>query len=248
MADEFAVASAASIAVTGRQTLASIRARSATFATSAGDLPAGIAAQDPGRSPANLELADAQAALGIALSSGRGVVAALRALAQTLELADHDSFVSPSAAIAPGGTRVSRVNIQAEARRLLAAVNSLVAAAELNGANFIASDGAAIRVQTTRFGGTIEVLPQPLDSVGLGLGAPDLDGVLRAFRALDDRDVTTARAAVGSALDLAQRRLQNLEALQRGLGFSSAQLQSFAAALSGDSGLLPRGSVIDTFG
>lgn len=248
MADEFSVSSAASIAIIGRQTLASVRASGAAFPTFATNLPSGIAVRDPGRNPASLGIDDARTTLGIAVAAGRGVVAALQALAGALAIADHDSFVSPSSDIAPGGTRVSRVNIQAEARRLIAAVNDLIAAAGANGANFIASDGAPIRVQTTRFGGTIEISPQPLDSAGLGLGTPDLDGALSSFRSLTDQDVTVARGAVANALNLAQRRVQNLETLQRGLAFSSAELQAFVSTLGGNSGLLQRGSVIDTFG
>lgn len=247
---EFASISATSIAIDARRALVSVAPTSSVpLVGSTVALPDDLFVGPFDLSPVSISVDDATTALATALISGEGILEALGSLAAALRVSNHSSLVSAQASVEPGGTRLSRVNIQSEGRRLLEAINSLVDSAGFRGANFISSDARRIQIQTTRYGGSVVVTPQPLDTRGLGLGAPDIFGKLSDFSALSDIDVQTVLAAVGNAIVLAGNRLQNLQVLERGLGFNTAALQEFARVLSqGRSNVLPPGSAVNLIG
>jgi hypothetical protein len=197
-------------------------------------------------SPARLDVTSARAALSAAITDARTILDTLAALHAAVAEARISSLVGEEVQLAVGGTRISRLNIQAEARRALADINALVASAERNGVNFIASDSRAIEVQTTRFGGSVTLAPQPLDSAGLGFGAPDLSGRAGGFRAVTDAEIDRAERALARARELASRRLQTLQGMEERLAFSSAAAQA-VRTLDQDASvtLLARGSVVD---
>jgi len=150
-------------------------------------------------------------------------------------------LVNPSANLLDGnGSRVSVLNIQAQTDILLKAIDSLVENAEVSGANLISSRSATVRLQTTAFGGAIDLPAQPLDSAGLGL-----DGV----NLLANGGVDAGLAAINKAITLAEQRLERLESLQRATGDSTTNRQFLARALSGfGSATLQRGALVDLIG
>jgi hypothetical protein len=132
------------------------------------------------------------------------------------------------------------------ARSILILRCALVADAERNGVNLIAADARPIEVQTTRFGGSITLAPQPLDSRGLGFGAPDIFGRVVGFNAVTDAEVDQAATALTNARELATRRLQSLQLMEERLAFGSAAGQAVRALdLDQRTTLLARGSVVD---
>lgn len=249
---DFSAASAITVALDARRALRSVGPGSSVSASFVGPtvaLPLDILSGPLDRAPVSLSIENAATALAVSLISGEGILDALDSLAAALSVSAHSSLVSSPAALQPAGTRISRVTIQAESRRLLEAINALVDGAEFRGANFISSATRRIAVQTTRYGGSVIVTPQALDTVGLGLGTPDIFGKLGDFNALSDTDVKRVVAAIASAVALAGNRLQNLQVLERGLGFNSAALQELARVLShGRSAVLPPGSAINLVG
>jgi hypothetical protein len=202
-----------------------------------------VAADSP---PVSLDVSSARTALSAAIEDARTIVDTLARLENAVAEAQTSSLAGPLAQLAVGGTRISRLNIQAEARRALADINALVASAARNGINLIASDSRAVEVQTTRFGGSITIAPQPLDSAGLGLGAPGLDGRVSGFRAVTDAEIAEAAGALTQARELASRRLQTLQTIQERLDFTSTAGQAVRTFdLDSRATLLARGSVVD---
>lgn len=196
--------------------------------------------------PVSLDITSARAALASAIADARTIVDTLAALQNAVAEARTSSLTGPLAQLAVGGTRVSRLNIQAEARRALADINAIVAASERNGVNLIASGARPVEVQTTRFGGAVALAPQPLDSAGLGLGAPGLDGRVAGFRSVTDTEIAAAEDALSSARELASRRLLTLQAAAERLDFTSAAGQAVRSFdLGGRVTLFARGSVVD---
>jgi hypothetical protein len=179
----------------------------------------------------------ARTAVAAAITAGNGVIAALHAIQDAVKLANHTSVVSADAGVLLSGTRVSRVNLEALVGRLLGRLDSLVDAAEINGANLIDSTSGTVTLQTTNFGGSVSISPQALDPKGLGIADLYL---------VTDSGVDGAITAIGKAIATAGIRLSNLETLQRALGFRGAADQSTARALSGAlGGSLPTGSLVN---
>jgi hypothetical protein len=195
--------------------------------------------------PVSLDATDARAALSAAIADARTILDTLGLLHAAVAEARTSSLVGQNVQLTVDGTRISRLNIQAEARRALADINALVAASTRNGANFIASDARPIEVQTTRFGGAITLSPQPLDSFGLGLGAPELSGLVGGFKAVTDTEIEQAERALARARELASRRLLTLEGMEERLAFSSAAAQAVRTFDQGTLTLFARGSVVD---
>lgn len=231
------VGSAASLqfAIDGNQALTSI-GRAVGANAPGGEVPTALeAARTGGGVP--LTVGDASRAVDIALIAGFGIVAALESLAGAFRLAADSGLVSSLANITLDGTRISGVNITAQAGRLVAAIDDLVESAGISNANLISSRSLRITIQTTEFGGRITVSPQPLDSEGLGI--QDLSGITRA-------DALSALARVETAINLASTRLDNLEVLRdslvpgRGISAEITRLLN-----SGDPGFLPRGSLVN---
>lgn len=197
-------------------------------------------------SPASLNLPDAQNALAVATASARQILETLDSLYVAVGRAQTSSLVGEEVQLAVGGTRISRLNIQAEARQALREINQLVKNAERNGVNLIASDGRAALVQTSRFGGQVTLEIQPLDSRALGFGAPNLAGLVDGFKGVTDTEIERARRGLALARETVSRRLQTLIQAEERLSYSSAPAQTIRALDIGAAAtLLPRGSVVN---
>lgn len=162
---------------------------------------------------------------------------ALSELAGLAALAAQGGLTSNSTQLlSADGTRVSRGNIQAQLDRAVALINSLVDASAVGNANFIDGGGPAIRIQTSRFGGSVDILPQGLDTFSLGLANLDVS---------TQADAELSRARLESAFDTAGSRINRLVQLQSALGQTSAFDQSLIAATTNISGALPVGAFIN---
>jgi hypothetical protein len=184
--------------------------------------------------------AQAQTALSLAVLSGHGIVAALKALQSSAALAGHESLVSPLTNLTISGTRISRLNLHSDANRALSLIDNLVQQSEFANANFISSNGANIQLKTTRFGGSINIAPQPLNSAGLNL---------KNINLLTQAGAEDAAARLQLAINSATRRVGSLGALQQALtnsDFTGAALSALISNISGDG--LPVGSLVNVVG
>jgi len=187
-----------------------------------------------------LGAAGARTGLSLAVVAGKGIVSALKSLASSASLAQHESLVSNLTNLEISGTRVSRLNLNADTNRALDLIDRLVAGTEFNNANFIASDSGAIVIKTSKFGGAVKVTPQALDSTGLNL---------RAISLLTKEGAADAEARILTAINTAERRVLSLEALQRSLStgnFSTDNISSLISSLTG--GGLPLGTLVNVVG
>ena len=183
---------------------------------------------------------DTKMALSIAVKSGNGIIGALNKLMSSAKLAQHDSMVASFNKLIIDQTRVSRLNLNADTNLAIALIDRLVAKSEVANANFISSTSPNIRIKTTRFGGTLNVIPQPLDSSGLGLSKINL---------LTRTDAAEAEMRLKSALNSATRRTQGLEMLQRAITSGSFLNRSLASLIDQTSGVgLPAGTLVNILG
>lgn len=239
MAIEIAALSSAQIVVAGREVLGAIgRLGGAERLTrSPTGLPGALTAEGGGRAVA-LNVGEAATLLAKSVAAGKGIVGALEILQGSLNVATQGALVSSLAGVVvDGNTRVSGLNIQAAAGRVVDAIADLVKASEFAGANLISSTGRPVSVQTTAFGGSIRVSPQALDPAGLGIA--DL-------AALNPRDARASESRVAAAIAVARARLGNLLSLQEAVGFSSRVGQAVSGLLNGTAAsLLPRGSLVN---
>ncbi|MBT3360596.1 MAG: hypothetical protein HN403_13310 [Rhodospirillales bacterium] len=236
MALEFSSVSSTSIAVAGIQTLRGL-SRSTSSGAIGLELPPELTNGTTPRFVTSVDAQTASAALTVAIKVGTAIKNSLGALAGALETADHESLVSSTTALTISGSRVSRVNVHAEASVLLEKIDTLIAANTFNhNANFISSRSGNILIQTSRYGGGLEIVPQALDTEGLGLS----DLIL-----LSKTDIDRGIAAVDEALFRVGSRVANLEALQRNLGQLGAPGQSLSRAIANGSDTLPRGSLVN---
>ncbi len=185
-----------------------------------------------------LSTADAKTHLAFAIAAGNTIVDALETLKSLADLANHRSLVSPSTALlVDNGTRASRLNIEAQAGLIVQRIDTLVNSAQFRSANLISSSHGNVRIQTTRYGGSLSIVPQPLDSVGLGIANLDF---------LTDDGVDNAIGAIGTARSLAGVRFDRLKSLHSALGsndlFTSTIIEIIANSTSN---VLPRGSVVN---
>ena len=164
----------------------------------------------------------------------RGALVELAGLAR---LAAQDGLVSDSTKLlSADGTRVSRGNIQTQINRALSLINNLVNVSGDGNANFIDGSGPAIRVQTSRFGGAINILPQGLDSTSLGLANLDIS---------TSADARLSAARLEIAISTAGIRLERLTQLQSALGQGGGFNQALVAATADISGALPIGAFVN---
>jgi len=170
------------------------------------------------------------------LTAAYQILNALDTLSSFLNIRGFTSLTDSESAIAPGGTRLSGVTIEAAASRIISAIDSLVASVTLNGLNLISSEARSIRIQTTEFGGRVTVTPQPLDSLGLNI---------RSLAAVDRFDSKEAKGRVDIARFNITSSIQNLEALQRSLNLGSAASRSLSAISAPGDGISSRGALID---
>ena len=106
--------------------------------------------------------------------------------------------------------------------------------------NFISSNSTNIKISTTKFGGSLDVAPQPLDTVGLGL---------RQISLMTTSDANDAAARIEAAINVATRRLNGLESIQRLIqdgDFSGRALTALVTRLSDNA--LPSGSLVNILG
>ena len=184
--------------------------------------------------------AEARTGLALAVTAGSGIVASLRAIQSSAQLAQQESLVSPLTGLEIDGTRVSRLNLHSDTNRALRLIDGLVFDTELNNANFISSSGANIVVKTSKFGGAIKVTPQPLDTTGLNL---------RSISLLTQAAAEDAEARIATAINTAARRVERLAALQRALNtndFTNERLSGLISSISGSG--LPLGSLVNVVG
>lgn len=200
-------------------------------------LPGGLAANLPTATDAGLNIEEVKTALDLAVSAGQTIVSALESLKAAIAIADHSSLVSPSAALTIDGYRISRVNIESQAKLIGERVDALVDAAEFRGANLVSSTAPNIALQTSSFGGSVTITPQPLDFTGLGIDNLDL---------LTEGGIEVAKAKVETAIHLATVRTGRLTALRKALNNPDTFSAGFARIVNGGAtGVLPRGSVVD---
>lgn len=236
MAD-LTIGSAASLqfAIDARQTLTSI-GPSRGLGAPEGEIPSALSLERSGGG-VRLNINDARVAVDVALVAGFGILAALKTLAAAFQLAADTGLSGSLTGLTESETRVSGINITAQAGRLVDAIDDLVKNARTANANLIASNGLRVTIPTTAFGGRITVSPQALDSAGLGI--ENLSAITRA-------EALSSLARIETAINLASTRLDNLEVLRNSLvpgrGLSSELLR----VINSDSPrFLPRGSLIN---
>jgi len=179
----------------------------------------------------------ASRALRQSVYAGSTIRAALRELAELASLASQGGLVSYNTQLlSADGTRVSRGNIQTQIDRAIGLIDNLVTASATGSANFIDGRGPAIRVQTSRYGGTVSILPQGFDSFSLGLS--DLSVTTGA-------DARLSVSRLESAISTAGTRLDRLAQLQSALGQTNGFDQSLIAATADISGTLPIGAFVN---
>lgn len=248
MANDFFAVSALSISQTGSQALS----RGAKPATSpnplspgavplarppAGVLPSGATQIADGRAPANLGVSQARTMVRASILAADQILNALASLADSVGLAAQSSLSSGLVGVQPGGTRISGVNIQASASRLLQAIDNLVDSVGTSGVNLISGSSRSIQVQTTEFGGRLTIAPQPLDTASLGIA--DL-------ATIDRSDAQGALGRIESAQRAVLSRLQTLESIERALeGGSGVVSREVSRAVAGGDGLTSRGALVD---
>jgi hypothetical protein len=200
------------------------------------NLPGSISNVSSSARPADINIEKARGLIGDALNAAYRIKDALETLSDIVGLAASTSLTSSASAIAPDGTRISGVNIQAAASRISDAIDDLVASTTTNGVSLISSSSRSIRVQTTGYGGRISINPQPLDTTGLNIR--DLETVYRA-------DAQEAKHRLNVALSTTLARIETLETLGRSLQFDTATGRGISRSLAAGDGLSTRGYLID---
>ena len=233
--------SAAQFALQGREALTSLAkgaSVSARLGTDTVRLPNGLRPGAFSETRIGLNTKDARNALTFALAAGRTILDALGTLEKIAALADHPSLVNPNFnLLVDDGTRLSRLNIDAQAGLIIGRIDILVATTKFRSANFLSSSGGNINIQTSRYGGSINVIPQPLDSVGLGIANLDF---------LTDDGVNAAVSAIDQALRIAGVRIDRLATLHSALNNPDVFASGITDIISNaTSDVLPRGSAVN---
>ena len=241
MAAEISPASSLAVTRAGASALSSLRRSTFSRGFQGSENTAVTDGVSPGRFAdvrvtLNRPVANRVVAIGVAV--GNGVTSGLRDLRTAVELAGHSSLVSTETNLLnANGTRISVVNIQAQAGILLDRIDRLVESAAFRGVNIISSNSPTIRLQTTRFGGGVNIQAQALDRAGLGLENLDL---------LSVGGIKQTLARIEEAIVRADQRVDRLESLQRGLSGASASGQFLSNALGGfGSATLDRGALVN---
>ncbi|MBT3904792.1 MAG: hypothetical protein HOB79_05555 [Rhodospirillaceae bacterium] len=239
MAIEFNAVAAQSIALDNRAALEFVRPTTSTskIANVAFNLTDSLS---PGRfvtQSIRLDINDARRGLSQAILAGTSIQKALEQLTQLADLATKGGVVASDTNLTVDGTRVSGLNIETQINRAIGLINRLVATANVKGANFISSSSLQIKIPTTRFGGSITVTPQPLNSSALGI-----DGL--KFTTVEEARLGEARLRRAGVI--AGARVLALQQLQVGLGQSSSFNQALVQFISSSSsGAVPTGSLVN---
>lgn len=182
---------------------------------------------------ARVSLNDTKDLLRSAIVAGETIVKTLEYLLDSAQLAGHDSLVSVDTNLLNGdGTRISQLNIQVAVERTLDAINTLVASAsqdDLGLVNFISSKAFDLDIQTTDFGGSVKIAPQPLDTAGLNIDKLYL---------LSDSGIADAVQRLTDAIEVAQVRLLNIQNLQSTISSPDALVSGLSRYGTGSSGQL----------
>lgn len=161
--------------IDGRDSLRSLSGLTGTRDANSLELPKGLRPDPFSSSRVVLSVVDVTSALGLAITAGNAILGALESLKSSFAIADHESLVSSSTNLLTGdGTRVSRLNIQSLARRVIDQIDSLVESTEFKYARLISSKGGNVTLQTSACGGSLAIAPHPLDSKGLGIAKLNL--------------------------------------------------------------------------
>lgn len=124
-------------------------------------------------------------------------------------------------------------SIDVEIKRAIAAIDNLITAASISGANLIASTSRAISFQTTAHGGRMEIDPRPLDPSSLGI---------RGIGKLNKDNADGVLSLITEAIVDATFKIAQFQYIQNGLQSSKS---SFAGNVSSGVSILPTGSLID---
>ena len=241
MAIGIASVSSTYIAATGRSTVRSLSGAGAVSANRETGLPKGISARPGTGHRIVLNREQSQQLLSIAVVSATGVVEGLKQLQEAVRLAEFSSLTNVSADIyLDGNSRLSNLNLQVQANRLVERIDSLVAASAVGGANLLSSSTLPVRLQTTQFGGSVDSGALPLDSQGLNLKDLNLQ---------DSTSIKDALGRIAVAITRAEDHRSVIAGLQRlvdGVSFSSQELSRATGGFG--AGALPRGSLINLVG
>jgi hypothetical protein len=239
VAIEFNVVAAQTIALDNQATLSSVRTTSSSSRISnvAFDLTDRLSPSRFVTRSIKLNINDAQRGLSQAILAGTSIQKALEQLTGLAELATKGGVISPTTNLTVDGTRVSGLNIETQINRAIGLINRLVATANVKGANFISGNSLQIKIPTTRFGGSITVTPQPLNSSALGING-------LKFTTLEEASLGEAR--LRQAEVIAGARVLALQQLQSALGQSSSFNQALVQFISSSSaGAVPTGSLVN---
>lgn len=154
---------------------------------------------------------------------GENIVGMLKSLSQTVELASSAISWSESGVTVASGTRVSVGNLSADVKRTLGRLTELVAKAEVNNGNILSSKSRDLSLQTSQYGGKLNITPQALDLAGLNLENLDLH---------TPEGVKNALTRLNNAVVIAGQRVESLRLVDRalnGTGSQSSALNSLSA-------------------
>jgi hypothetical protein len=184
-----------------------------------------------------LNINDARLGLSQAILAGTSIQKALEQLTDLANIATKGGVVSSSTNLTVNGTRVSGLNIETQINRAIGLINQLVGTANVKGANFISGNSLQIKIPTTRFGGSITVAPQPLNSSALGINGLKFTSVEEA--GLGESRLRRAGAIAGA-------RVLALQQLQSALGQSSSFNKALVQFISSSgAGAVPTGSLVN---
>lgn len=190
-----------------------------------------------------VSLSDTRVLYRKAVDAGGVVKGLLDEIRSALVHADMDGVVA--------GSGAGRYTKQAEIAVLLRKVEYAVAEAEYKGNNLISSAGSTLRVQTTQYGGTFTVSPNPLDGRGLNLGELSIQAVdLRAlglddFGIISESDIEGALRRIDIAISIADQRLNAVGKIDAFVNASNFIQQVNHLNVSVDATSLPAGTFID---
>ena len=128
---------------------------------------------------------------------------------------------------------LSSNTIDKELKSALIAIDNIVNASSISGANLIAGTSRTVALQTTPYGGKMEITTRPMDSRSLGLSG---------ISALGKNDAKAALYAIRDALASTATKLIEFQYIQNGL---QAGKSRFSGSMSGGATILPSGSLID---
>ena len=218
----------------------SLYASSGTRGATSLELPDGLEAGSLFPAKQTLDTATARVALTKTIAAGNAILATLKALRALVKIAADDGLVSANTELMFEETRVSRLNIHTQAQLAIAQIDEVTEAAQFNYVKLISSKGYNVSLQTSAYGGSLTIVPQPLDSVGLGIADLEL---------ISDDGVDKALDAINGAIMLAGNRLVRLKALNGALSGVNPFTSAIADLTSGaKSSNLPRGSLVNLVG